>query len=247
MTGATGSLGAHILSQLVKKTKVRRVWCLVRATSPLAAQTRVLSTLSSKCVASLTADELGKISCLPADLSLPTLGMDEDVVRQLKDALTTVIHAAWAVNFNLGVRSFESHHIRGTYNLLNFCLATRTVQPSRLFFCSSISAAAGTPIPATVRETYVENLEHVQGMGYARSKVVAELIVKAAAERTGMHARVLRLGQIVGDTEHGMWNTTEAIPLMIQSVNILEALPALDEVSKPPQPHRNDVFQDSIS
>lgn len=162
---------------------------------------------------------------------MPTLGLSEEFIEQMKDSLTVVIHSAWAVNFNLGVRSFESHHIQGTYNLLNFCLATRTVQPARLFFCSSISAAAGTPIPATVRETYIENLAHAQDMGYARSKLITEHIVKAACEKTGMKARVLRLGQIIGDTEHGIWNTTEAIPLMIRSVHTMGVLPALNEVS----------------
>lgn len=194
---------------------------------------RVLSTLASKGISGLSAKELAKISCIPADLSLSNLGLGEEVVNELKNTLTAVIHSAWAVNFNIGVRSFESHHIRGMYNLLNFCLATRTVQPARLFFCSSISAAAGTPIPATIRETYVDNLAHAQNMGYARSKVVAEHILGAAVERTGMKAKVLRLGQIIGDTEHGMWNTTEAIPLMIRSVNTIGALPALDEVSYP--------------
>ena len=68
-------------------------------------------------------------------------------------------------------------------------------------------------------------------MGYARSKLVAERIVQAAAETTGMTAKVFRVGQIVGDTERGIWNTTEAIPLMIQSAKTIGALPALEEVS----------------
>jgi thioester reductase-like protein len=83
--------------------------------------------LSSKAISGLSVIELGKISCIPADLSLPTLGLNEEVVSELKNNLTAVIYSAWAVNFNLGVRSFESHYIRGTYNLLNFCLVTRTV------------------------------------------------------------------------------------------------------------------------
>lgn len=67
-------------------------------------------------------------------------------------------------------------------------------------------------------------------MGYARSKLVAERIIKAAAEKTGMVARILRIGQIIGDSEFGIWNTTEAIPLMIQSAVTLGVLPDLDEV-----------------
>jgi thioester reductase-like protein len=40
---------------------------------------------------------------------------------------------------------------------------------------------------------------------------------------------VLRVGQIVGDTQLGQWNATEAIPLMIRSAVTMGALPALDD------------------
>ena len=66
-------------------------------------------------------------------------------------------------------------------------------------------------------------------MGYARSKWVAEHIVTAAAKMTGMEARVLRSGQIIGDSKQGIWNSTEAIPLMFRAAHAFGALPALDE------------------
>lgn len=172
-----------------------------------------------------------KIICFPSDLSREDLGLDKSTADILRKSLTTVIHCAWAVNFNLGVQSFEKQHIKGTYNLLNMCLSVTTPPPAKLFFCSSISAAAGTPLPATIQETYISDLTHAQNMGYARSKLVTETIVKTAAEQTGMIARVLRVGQIVGDTQNGMWNSTEAISLMIRSATTIGALPALEEAS----------------
>jgi thioester reductase-like protein len=66
-------------------------------------------------------------------------------------------------------------------------------------------------------------------MGYARSKWVAEHIVHAAAAATGIEARVLRSGQIIGDSVLGLWNPTEAIPLMFRASQTLGVLPALDE------------------
>ncbi|KAE9973609.1 hypothetical protein BLS_003501 [Venturia inaequalis] len=229
LTGATGSLGAHILAQIVKRPQVKKVYCFVRASDPTAAKERVQSTLASKRLTTFTQEESKKIQCLPADLSKADFGLDSTTFKEIMNTLTVVIHAAWAVNFNLGVRSFESHHINGTHNLLNACLHTNTVHPASLYFCSSISAAAGTPLPATIAETYIEDLAHAQGMGYARSKLVTEHIVKAAAGETGMCARVLRIGQIVGDTGFGLWNETEAIPLMLQSAVTIGALPALQE------------------
>jgi thioester reductase-like protein len=75
----------------------------------------------------------------------------------------------------------------------------------------------------------VTDKSHVQGTGYARSKYVAEHIVHNAARDSGAQARVLRIGQLAGDTAAGDWNTTEGIPLMIQTAVTLGALPKLDE------------------
>lgn len=227
VTGATGSLGAHILAQLVNRSDVRRIYCLVRATSESSAVARVMQTLSDKRldISSLP----NNVHCLPSDLSRSDLGLPSSVLGDLNKNLTAIIHSAWAVNFNLGVRSFEQHHIKGTWNLLNLCLDTETVAPAKLFLCSSISAAAGTPLPATIKETHIEDLSHAQNMGYARSKLVTEHILRAASQQTGMEARVFRVGQIVGDSHNGIWNTTEAIPLMIRSATTIGALPALEE------------------
>ncbi len=147
----------------------------MRAKSAESAKSRVLSTLKSKGLPALSADQLGTVTCLPADLSQKSLGLDDQILEALRESLTTVIHSAWAVNFNLGVQSFESSHIRGTYNLLS-SVSGDPGQSSRpvFFFCSSISAAAGTPLPARIRETYIPNLSHAQNMGYARSKMVTE-------------------------------------------------------------------------
>lgn len=206
---------------------MKGIYCLVRASSLQQAEDRVKKTLLSKKISPAT---FSKVHCLPSDLSRVDLGLEPSALQTLRDDLTTVIHCAWAVNFNLGVQSFESHHIKGTVNLLNLCLGVHTPLPAKLFFCSSISAAAGTPLPATIEEIYITNLNHAQKMGYARSKLVTETIIGEAVKQTGMMARVLRVGQIVGDTVEGLWNSTEAISLMIRSATTLGALPALEEV-----------------
>ncbi|KAF7555248.1 hypothetical protein G7Z17_g2275 [Cylindrodendrum hubeiense] len=247
LTGATGSLGAHILSQLIALPRVRHVYCLVRASSPLAAQERVLDSLSSRgltphhsaaherIISSLTEGGLSsyhhsaKFTALPADLGLPDLGLGKDAYDALRSTLTSVIHSAWAVNFTLTVKSFEGQHIAGLRHLLDLCLSVPFSRPARLSFISSISAAAGTPSPGRVAETLVKDPAHAQNMGYARSKWVAEHIIHAAAVATGIEARVLRSGQIIGDSAMGLWNPTEAIPLMFRAAVTLGALPSLDE------------------
>ncbi|KAK0934485.1 hypothetical protein LTR29_013955 [Friedmanniomyces endolithicus] len=228
LTGATGNLGAFILADLVRRPDVHEICVLVRAPDAPTAIWRTLTSLVSRKIL-LTAEDKIKLRPVPCDLSQPDLGLGPYSLEYMLNSVTCVIHSAWAVNFNLGVRSFEDQHIRGTHNLINFCLRSRLPKPANFFFCSSVSTASGTPKPATIPERTVSDLRHAMKTGYGRSKLVAEHITVAAAKRTGMHARVLRIGQLSGDTKAGIWNDTEAIPLMIRSALAVGALPALDE------------------
>lgn len=228
ITGATGNLGAFVIAELAQRAEVTEIWALVRAPGQAAAGARLMESLKSRGI-HLTDEQHAKIHAVPSDLSKVDLGLDQHVLDHLLGSLTHVIHSAWAVNFNLGVRSFEAQHIRGMYNLINTCLRARSPKPASFFFCSSVSVASSTPKPATILETAVEEFSHAQRMGYGRSKVVAEHITRNAMLRTGMNARVLRIGQLSGDTASGYWNETEAIALMIRSALMTGALPDLDE------------------
>ncbi|RAL12493.1 acetyl-CoA synthetase-like protein [Aspergillus homomorphus CBS 101889] len=230
VTGATGSLGAHIIAQLAKRDDVRTIFCLVRASSRYTALKRVRQSLRARALSS----ELGplaehKIIALPSDLSIPTLGLDEATYAQLTQSVTTVMHCAWSVNFNWSLESFEASCIAGTRHLLDLCLNVRSSNPARFSFCSSVSTVARTP-GNWVPETLPESLSYAQGMGYAQSKLVTEHVVNRAARVTGMTARVLRSGQIIADTVHGIWNATEAIPMMFQTAETIGALPQLDDL-----------------
>ena len=228
LTGATGNLGAYLLASLAARDDVQELIVLVRAPDPGTAIQRTLASLSSRAI-SLPESSRQKLRPLPCDLSEPDLGLGPHNLEHLLSTVTHVIHSAWAVNFNLGARSFEAQHIRGVHNLINICLRSHLPEPVKFFFCSSVSTASGTPKPASIPERTVQDLHHAMKTGYGRSKLVAERITTAAAKATGMQARVLRIGQLCGDTRAGIWNDTEAIPLMIRSALNVGALPALEE------------------
>ena len=100
--------------------------------------------------------------------------------------------------------------------------------PARIVFCSSISAALGTPAPVRIPEAAVKSLGQVSHTGYAASKLIGERIVQAAVENHGARATVLRFGQVVGDTKVGVWKDTEAFPLVIRSAVTMGMLPKID-------------------
>jgi carbohydrate kinase (thermoresistant glucokinase family) len=116
----------------------------------------------------------------------------------------------------------------GAHNLISLCLKAKRPAPANFNFCSSVSAVAATK-GGFVPEQLPAELTYAQGMGYARSKLVTEHICILAGKETGISARVLRVGQIIGDTVHGIWNDTEAIPMILQAATTVGAIPALDE------------------
>ncbi|KAI4840569.1 acetyl-CoA synthetase-like protein [Aureobasidium sp. EXF-8845] len=229
ITGATGSLGAHAVAILASQPTTKRVYCLVRAKDAEDADTRVRQSLRERrLLDDLSPAALSKVVAYPSNLADEQLGLDAEQYGVVSENITHLIHLAWSVNFNKSIESFEADCIRGVRNLTALCLRAKRPQPASFNFCSSVSATARTP-GGLVPEALPESFEYAQGMGYAQSKLVAENLCDRAAKQTNMRCRVLRVGQIIGDTHHGVWNETEAIPLIFQSAKSTGVLPALDE------------------
>ncbi|KAK8847380.1 hypothetical protein IAR55_005238 [Kwoniella newhampshirensis] len=226
LTGATGSLGAHILDQLVRRPDVDRVICLSRAKSHEDSFKRVQDSLAQR-LRNLSREAQAKIVSFAADVNKSDLGLSPEEYETLRRETTAVIHNAWPVNFVLSIDSFDEH-IGGAVNLLNLTLKSpKKVKPA-FFFSSSVGTVQGRPDPV-VSEQFSDNPVTAGGMGYGRSKWVVEKVIERAGKETAARAGVLRIGQLVGDTEAGVWNETEAWPLMFRSAITTGTLPMLEE------------------
>lgn len=219
LTGATGGLGSQLVSQLSFNPSVSKIYCLLRGAEPLkrlhsSLQDRNLDLASSK------------IKALASDLTLPSLGLDEATFSEMQSSITYIIHAAWPVNFQLPLASFEPH-IQGLHNLLQLSLASPYTSPAKLLFCSSVSTALGAPLRSHIPEAVIDDLDYALDMGYGRSKLVGEHIVAAAVRTAGAQASILRIGQVVGDGKFGMWNDREAFPSIVRSALTMGVLPEL--------------------
>ncbi|SJK99612.1 related to LYS2  len=223
LTGATGSLGAHILSQLTASSSIRKVVCLSRAKSHDGSLERIRESVTARKV---SVDE-AKVTSYAANSSEPLLGLTEEEYGALRDEVTDVIHNAWPVNFVLNIESYDSH-IGGAVNLINLCLESPFTEPASFAFSSSISCRQGSR-DETCSEDFSTSPSTAAGMGYAQSKWVVEKLCERAAQKSGVPVSVLRIGQMVGDSVHGIWNKTEAWPLMFKSANTIGALPVVDE------------------
>ncbi|KAI0025788.1 hypothetical protein F4780DRAFT_789299 [Xylariomycetidae sp. FL0641] len=216
LTGATGGLGAHLLSQLVRDPAVTRIYCLVRGPCSQACASRVSEALAKRhlpAIASLSSSPTpeARVVVLASTLSAPNLGLRAADYARLAAEATVVVHAAWAVNFGLRLSSFAGQ-VAGTRELARL---------ARVVFVSSTAAvaAAGAAIP----EAPSRDPADAAPLGYARSKWVGERV----ACGSGADAVVVRVGQLCGDAATGTWNAREAFPLLLGTARVTGCLPEL--------------------
>ncbi|KAF4341870.1 nonribosomal peptide synthetase [Fusarium beomiforme] len=220
LTGATGFLGSHILDLLRQNPRLDKIYCLLRADGPFAAQKRVSEALFQRFIPPLEQHQ-DKVVCLPSDLSKADLGLSEEQRREILSSATMFIHSAWAVNFSLQLNSFEDQ-IASTKHLISLAAEA----DARFVFISSIAAVSDStarPIP----EALSDNPTEASPLGYSRSKWIAEQVCNAAnSKQDSPMASVIRVGQLCSN-ERGVWNAAEAYPLLLSTAKITGCLPDL--------------------
>ncbi|KAI0965552.1 hypothetical protein F4678DRAFT_485201 [Xylaria arbuscula] len=231
LTGATGTIGCHVVHYLAGQPSVDRVYCLVRAEEDAVAKQRITKAIADAKLNDLDVFQMSKIISLAAVLGEPRLGLTDQLYEVVRSSVTTIIHGAWAVNFNMTLRSFEEPHITSIHHLLDLTMSSPlSPKPTFCFLSSVASALRAKDCP--LKEVQYE-WEAASDMGYGQSKWVAEKICDVAAQhakRCGIDLpiKILRIGQVSGDTRHGIWNPTETIPIIVQSAVTTGVLPITD-------------------
>lgn len=231
LTGPTGSLGSHILHQLLSNPGVSHIDLLVRGASARACRERVLKALSSRLLPMPT-DFDAKTTIWQCKLSDAHFGLSDTEYTHLRSNVDVIIHLAWSVNFLLPLRSFAGTHLSGLRNLIDLALSSPQPIPPRVVFCSSVASVSQYPDlsqGSAVPERPMSSPATAGPTGYARSKWVAEAICQAAHRHTRLRNRIsiARVGQLSGATDTGVWSKSEAYPLMLSSMKATGVLPDL--------------------
>ena len=229
LTGVTGTLGVWIFNTLRFSDYVEEIHCLIRAANHQSAKQRVVKVLEKRFLSPLESSK-AKVYFYPCKLSEePTLGLDPEDYERLVRETSLIIHAAWEVNFSMSLASFEKDHIGGLHNLIEFANSSPKEVPPCFVFCSSTASVLGPHGPSFVKEEISDDPNTSSPMGYSRSKWIAESICERAHQYTRLHDHisVLRIGQLCGDGLNGIWNVTEAWPLMFSSLKVVHCLPNL--------------------
>jgi thioester reductase-like protein len=219
LTGATGALGAHLLYGLLRDTQVDKVYCLVRAADRDSARARVMESLSKRGLSGKEGPDI--VVYVPCSMTAEGVGLSSEDRNMLKDA-TMFIHAAWPVNFSLRLSSFEAQ-FAATRELIILSLFSG----GRFLFISSTAAVSSCSSSHLIPEKLSADPQDASPLGYSRSKWVAEQIC-GSAYGVSQQVSIIRVGQLCGNAA-GIWNASEAWPLLLSTAKLTGCLPGLDE------------------
>ena len=238
VTGATGSLGSHLVAYLAALPHVRSIVCLNRYSSR-EATLRQREALTSRGL-SPGSDALSKLKVFETDTSKPMLGLPSSGYEYLADNVTHIVHNAWPMSITRPVKAFESQ-FKVMQNLIELAskAASRCPEGPKIGFqlISSIATVGNFPIwsgSANVPEERM-TVESVLPTGYGDAKLVCEHMLKETLEKWPERFRpmTVRIGQIAGSKTTGQWNSVEHFAFMIKSAQTLKALPDLEGVWYP--------------
>ncbi len=210
LTGATGFLGAFLLDELLRETAYDII-CPVRAGDAGDGMQRIRDNVLSL---GLNAEFADHVSAIPADISLPRLGLSESAFEQLAASADMVLHNAASVNLSLPYEALRQVNVDGTREILKLACHGGAAKPLHYVSTFTVHTAAhnrGEAVSESSELPPAETLLH----GYSQTKWVSEKLLGAARER-GLPVTVYRPGHITGHSQTGMANTGDLLHSLVR-------------------------------
>ncbi|KAF8525682.1 male sterility protein-domain-containing protein [Gautieria morchelliformis] len=236
LTGSTGSAGSSILALLLDRSDVKRIYLLNRKGNERQDIRQAKGFKERGLNPTMLEAKKGSLIYLDIDLARSDLGLKGADYTDLRDNVTHIIHAAWHLNFNLILESYERVHIAGVRHLIDLALASPHARPPRLTFLSTIAAAAMYQGPSQepsvgesaghvlVPEESIDDPSIPLHQGYGQGKYVSERILVNGVD-AGLRTTIVRVGQLSGTTTNGAWSSSEHVPILFKSSVALGMVP----------------------
>ena len=209
LTGATGFLGIHILSEVLTAHTEVQVLCLVRAVNEEQGLNRLRMQAKKF---ELTLDE-SRISIMCGDINEPGLGLSKENWELCCTEVKNIIHASAHVNHIEGYATFRD----STKGMKEIIRLASTHSLKLIQFISSISGCTlkiGDEFSIFENEEFVTNGETVYG-GYGQSKWVQEAFLKRAHDN-GVPYLIYRFGELSGSSVTGLGQTEDMLHRLLQ-------------------------------
>lgn len=235
VTGASGSLGGHLVYHLAQLPEVKTVVCLNREnrSEPYARQHKAMRDKGIHFPKALKP----KLVVFQTDSSKPMLGLSKSEYEGLVNSVTHLIHNAWPMSAKRPLVGFESQ-FQVMRNLIDFACDVVSRRPESFKFSfqmvSSIGVVGHYRLGSGEKRTAVPeervDIDSVLPNGYGEAKWGCERMLDKTLHRhpDRFRAMAVRLGQIAGSKTSGYWNPMEHFGFLIKSSQTLNALPDVD-------------------
>lgn len=221
LTGATGFLGAAILSELLQAGA--HVVCVVRAVDDTAALKRILDAAVLFGTNDVVATGVGaaRVTAFAGDLSLPQFGITESTFEALTSGLHAIVHNAARVNGVLPYAVLRSDNVQSTLT----CLALATRAGAKLIYVSTLSSLCGLE-QGEERSTPPSQAPLSLMSGYGATKRVSEILLHQAFAAGFKSCVIVRPGTIGPSLHAGCLSPGDTLTRLMQSMVQLQASPA---------------------
>jgi thioester reductase-like protein len=212
VTGATGFLGARLVSELLARQPHATLALLIRPSHSQSSQQRA--------DAIVPAAERPRVQVYSGDVSQPNCGLDSAAYAQLSAETTRVIHSAATVRFDHSLEEARRINVEGTRRVLDFAAAAPQLRSL---------AYVGTAYVAGERSDLVRENELAVGQSYRntyeQTKAEAEALVRTRLE--SLPGVILRPSIIVGDSQTGVTSSFKMMywPLKIYARGLWRTVP----------------------
>lgn len=238
LTGATGFLGAFILSTVLNVYPNARVVCVVRAADNEKALERIKKSAEDHLLWSQLWVTSGRVQAVCGDLAKERLGLSQDDWDRLTQEVDVVIHNGALVHWVYPYQHLRGPNVLGTLwamklaswhhtKSFHFVSSTSVLDTDHYVNLSEqITQTGGQGVPES---DDLEGSRRGLRSGYGQSKWVAEKLILEARAR-GLPATITRPGYVIGDSKTGVTNTDDFLWRLMKGCVELGYIPSINNV-----------------
>jgi amino acid adenylation domain-containing protein/thioester reductase-like protein len=223
LTGATGFLGAFLLSEILEQTKAD-VYCLVRAYDTDSGLEKLRQNLEQN----MTWDPRYSSRIIPVlgDLSQLLVGLSPDQFLELTRKIDVIYHNGALVNFIYPYAALRAANVGGTREIIRLATQTRMKPVHYISTLAVLSSYGFFGVRRAREDIPLQYAEHLF-MGYPESKWVAEKLLMNAS-REGLPVTIYRPHDVTGHSVTGAWKTEGFLCSFLKALIELKSAPDIN-------------------
>jgi surfactin family lipopeptide synthetase C len=223
LTGATGFLGAFLLSELLQQTEAK-IYCLVRVGNLEEGKQKIKQSLVKY---RLWQDAFNyRIIPVRGDLSQPFLGLSDVKFQSLAESIDLIYHNGAWVHHAIPYSTLKAANVLGTQEILRLA-STDKIKPVHFISTISVFSGVNNSDSQVISETAkIDDFGAPEG-GYVQSKWVADKLITLARDR-GFPVAIYRPGGISGDSKTGVFNPNDFLYRLLIGCIQLGCIPKED-------------------